>query len=73
MADKIKASKPCHAKEPMKAMLPNIETAGHVIDEVIAGAERVLPTLESFAAGTSNKYDDAVVSFLKDLIAAHKG
>ena len=40
------------------------------LDDVKNGLKRLMPVLETVAAITPNKYDDAAVAFLKSLLAA---
>lgn len=43
-------------------------TAGLSIDDVKNGLKRLMPIMESIARLTPNKYDDAAVLFLKQLL-----
>lgn len=38
--------------------------------DVVKGLERILPIARLIASNTPNKYDDAAVSFLEQLLAA---
>lgn len=54
----------------MMTMAATATAAGLNLDDVKNGLRRLMPALETIARITPNKYDDAAVAFLKQLLAA---